>query len=121
MRGPRAFTQEVGQDRAEAAVVGVAVLAVLQHLHRVGGITAGLDPGHTHMGATDVGGQERGRDSGQDMGRGGVAGGHAGSCCRWGRTRERGRRLGGVCNPADNDVNEFVTLSLLRRNERGMQ
>ncbi|CAM0121266.1 hypothetical protein SMG44B_20564 [Stenotrophomonas maltophilia] len=55
------------------------------------------------------------------MGRGGVAGGHAGSCCRWGRTRERGRRLGGVCNPADNDVNEFVTLSLLRRNERGMQ
>jgi hypothetical protein len=94
VRGPRAFAEEVGQDRAEACMVGVAVLAVLQHLHRMGGITAGLDPGHAHMGATDVGGQERGRDSGQDMGRGGVAGGHAGSCCRWGRPRDRGRRLG---------------------------
>ncbi|KAG1536382.1 hypothetical protein G6F50_015078 [Rhizopus delemar] len=94
VRGPRAFTEEVGQDRAEAGMVGIAVLAVFQHLHRVGGITAGLDPGHAHMGATNVGGQERGRDSGQDMGRGGVAGGHAGSCCRWGRPRDRGRRLG---------------------------
>ncbi|GAB2316114.1 hypothetical protein SGMN_34290 [Stenotrophomonas geniculata] len=28
---------------------------------------------------------------------------------------------GGVCNPADNDVNEFVTLSLLHRNEYDMQ
>ena len=28
-----------------------------------------------------------------------------------------GSDWGGVCNRADNDVNEFVTLSLLRRNE----
>ena len=121
MRGPRAFAEEVGQDRAEAGVVGIAVLAVLQHLHRVGGITAGLDPGHAHMGATDVGGQERGRNAGQDMGRGGVAGGHAGSCCQVGPARNRGGDCGGVCNRADNDVNEFVTLSLLRCNERGVQ
>ena len=102
-------------------MVGIAVLAVLQHLHRMGGVTAGLHPGHAHIGATDVGGQERGRDAGQDMRRGGVAGGHAGSCCRWAGPGIGGGDWGGVCNRADNDVNEFVTLSLLRRNECGVQ
>ena len=38
--GPRAFAEEVGQDRAEAGMVGVAVL-VFQHPHRMGGVTAG--------------------------------------------------------------------------------
>ncbi|MNI72387.1 hypothetical protein D3C73_1283260 [compost metagenome] len=88
MRRARAFGQEVGEDRAEPGVVGVAVLAVIEHLHRMGIVAAGLDPGDTHMGAANVGSQERGRDAGQDMGRGGMAGGHAGSCSRWGRPRE---------------------------------
>ncbi|CRD56792.1 hypothetical protein BN1263370158 [Stenotrophomonas maltophilia] len=35
--------------------------------------------------------------------------------------RFEGGDWGGVCNRADNDVNEFVTLSLLRRNECGVQ
>ncbi len=119
VRGPRAFAQEVGQDRAETGMVGVAVLRY-----------SAPAPGGRHRRWPGPRPRAHGchrrqrpgtrRNAGQDMGRGGVAGGHAGSCCQVGPARNRGGDCGGVCNRADNDVNEFVTLSLLRCNERGV-
>ncbi|MNV58695.1 hypothetical protein D3C71_1510820 [compost metagenome] len=76
----RAVGQEVGQDRAEAGVIRVAELAVVQQLHRMGRIGAGLDPTNPDMRATHVGGQERRRRGGRGMGRNSVGGyGHTDS------------------------------------------
>ena len=49
---------EVGQDRAQPGVIGVAVLAVGQHLHGRAQPAAGLDQAHADVGAADVGREE---------------------------------------------------------------
>jgi hypothetical protein len=96
MRGAFAVADEGLQDGAQARVISVAELAVLQQLDRVGRVLAGLHTGHANMRAPHVGGQERRRHRG-----GGI----------W------TRRLSGVCNRSDNDVNDNLTLSMLRRSD----
>ncbi|MNV55795.1 hypothetical protein D3C71_1480420 [compost metagenome] len=110
----RAGAEELGQDRAQAGVVGIAELAVLQQLYWMLRVGAGLHPGHADMRAAHIGGQERRHRGGQGMGRYRVGGcGHTGS---WMYAAGPTRRLSGVCNRSDNDVNDNLRLSMLRRN-----
>jgi cobalt-zinc-cadmium resistance protein CzcA len=96
VRRARATAKELGQDGAQAGVIGIAELAVLQQLHRMVRVQAGLHPGHADMRTPHVGGQERRHRMGQGMGRYRVGGcGHTGSLglCRTGPTRRLRRSL----------------------------